>query len=99
MCNDDNANEAPLLEFVKENGENSRHKLNQKERVEKKNNTKGVETRSSKKDQQTKAKPLASTLDKYSKIIDQHSKVKMDVGSPDKPGRRTTKKTRELESM
>ena len=74
--NDFLMNEPPPLEVVKENGENSKHKLNQRKRAEKKNNTKGVETRSSKIDQQTKVKPLASTPDKSGKRVDQHSKVK-----------------------
>ena len=84
---------------MKDNGENSKHKLNQRKRTEKKINTKGVETRSSKIDQQSKVKPLASTPNKSRKRADQLSKVKPDVGSPDKPGRRSTKSTRELESM
>ena len=87
--------ESPPLDDVKENG----YKPNQRKRAKKKNNTKGVETRSSKIDQQTKTNPLASTLDKYGKRAELHSKVKPDVGPPEKAGRRTTKKTRELESM
>ena len=48
-CNSDNANEASLLEDVKDNGENSKQKNNPRKKAEKKKNTKGVETRSSKK--------------------------------------------------
>ena len=61
--NDLSMDEPPPLDDVKENG----YKPNQRKRAEKKNNTKGVETRSSKKDQQTKMNLLASTLDKSRK--------------------------------
>ena len=54
---------------------------NQKNKVEKKKSSapKGVETRSSKMEQQGKVKP--------------------NVGTPEKPGRRSSGKARELESM
>ena len=68
--NSDNATEAPLIEDVKDKGEKSKQKLNPRKRIEKKNNTKGVETRSSKTNQQTKGKPLASTSDKSKKRVD-----------------------------
>ena len=90
----------PPLDVVKEKGENStKHKPNQRKRVDIKNITKGVETRSSKIDQQTKMIPLAYTLEKSRKRAKKHAKVKPDVGPPEKFGRRTTKKTRESESM
>ena len=89
----------PPLDVVKEKGENSKHKLNQRKRANIKNITKGVETRSSKIEQQTKMNHLASTLEKPGKRAEQHAKVKPDVGPPEKSGRRTIKKTRELESM
>lgn len=84
---DDNAvlmNEPLILEAVKENGETSKQKPNQRKRAEKKSNIKGVETRSSKLEQHTKVNPKALTLEKSGKRTDQHSKVKPDVGSPDK---------------
>ena len=89
----------PLLDVVKEKGEKSKHKLNQRKRADIKNITKGVETRSNKIEQQTKMNHLASTLEKPGKRAEQHAKVKPDVGPPEKSGRRTIKKTRELESM
>ena len=87
----------PPLDVVKEKGENSKHKPNQRKRAD--IITKGVETRSSKIEQQTKMNHLASTLEKSGKRAEQHAKVKPDVGPPEKSGRRTIKKTRELESM
>ena len=61
----------PPLDVVKEKGENSKHKLNQRKRADIKNITKGVETRSSKIDQHIKAKPLASNPDKTGKRAEQ----------------------------
>ena len=57
-----------------------KQKLNQRKKIEKKNNTvpKRVETCSSKLEQQTKVKP--------------------NVGTPKKPGRKSSRKTRAMES-
>ena len=57
-----------------------------------------METRSSKADP-TKEKYFASTPNKSGKRAEQIHKVKPDVGSLDKPGRKKSQKTRELESL
>ena len=72
----------PPLDAMIEKGENSKHKPNQRKRVDIKNITKGVETRSNKIEQQTKMNHLASTLEKPGKRAEQHAKVKPDVGPP-----------------
>ena len=66
---------------IKEEGKDPKHKPSQRKKVEKKSNTnpKGVETRSSK--------------------VDQQAKVKPNVGTLDKPGRKSSRRTREMESM
>lgn len=67
--------------------------------AKKKNNIKGVETRSSKLDLHTKVNPKALTPVKPRKRTEQQSKVKLDVGSSNVCGRKSSKKTRELESL
>lgn len=89
----------PFLEVIKEEGVNSKLKPNSRKRTEKNNNSKGVETRSSKLDMHSKVNHKVSTPVKPGKRTDQQSKVKPDVGSPEGCGRRSSKKTRELESL
>ena len=84
----------PFLDGLLEKGGNSKFKSVSRKKDEKKNNSKGVETRSS-----SKVNPKALTPVKPDKKIDQKSKVKPDVGSPDGRGRKSSMKTRELESL
>ena len=89
--------DSPILGVIKEEGGNTKPKP--RKRAEMKDNSKGVETRSSKLESHPKMNPNVSTPVKSGKKVDQQSKVKPDVGSLDGRGRRSSKKTRELESL
>ena len=83
----------PVVGLVDKDGF-SKAKSASRKKTDKKNNSKGVETRSS-----SKVNPKSLTPVKPGKKIDQKAKVKPDVGTPDGRGRKTSMKTRELESL
>lgn len=83
----------PVVGLVDKDGFSKLKSVSRK-KTDKKINSKGVETRSS-----SKVIPKSLTPVKPDKKIDQKSKVKPDVGTPDGGGRKTSMKTRELESL